>query len=179
MTDEDALRAEVAERRLAQARADARALAQHNDKLNVTLREARDQLLALREQVAALALPPQQFGIVVGLPEAGLADVHVGGRLVRAAVAPEVVAVERLGVGAGVLVNEALVVVAVTDHRPAGEVVRVRERLDATSALVRRSWRCCRTPRCRVGCTATSGRRWAIWSAPTAGRRCRGTSMRW
>ncbi|MBB1495907.1 proteasome ATPase [Propioniciclava sp. MC1595] len=136
MTDEVALRAEVAERRLAQARADARALAQHNDKLNVTLREARDQLLALREQVAALALPPQQFGIVVGLPEAGLADVHVGGRLVRAAVAPEVVAVERLGVGAGVLVNEALVVVAVTDHRPAGEVVRVRERLDATSALV-------------------------------------------
>ena len=136
MTDEDALRAEVAERRLAQARADARALAQHNDKLNVTLREARDQLLALREQVAALALPPQQFGIVVGLPEAGLADVHVGGRLVRAAVAVEVVAVERLGVGAGVLVNEALVVVAVTDHRPAGEVVRVRERLDATSALV-------------------------------------------
>ena len=91
MTDEDAMRAEVAERRLAQARADARALAQHNDKLNVTLREARDQLLALREQVAALALPPQQFGIVVGLPEAGLADVHVGGRLVRAAVAIDAV----------------------------------------------------------------------------------------
>ncbi len=136
MTDEDALRAEVAERRLAQARADARALAQHNDKLNATLRDARDQLVALREQVAALALPPQQFGIVAGLPEAGLADVHVGGRLVRAAVAPEVVEVARLAVGAGVLVNEALVVVAVVDHRSAGEIVRVRERLDEASALV-------------------------------------------
>lgn len=136
MTDEVALRAEVAERRLAQARADARALAQHNDKLNATLRDARDQLVALREQVAALALPPQQFGIVAGLPEAGLADVHVGGRLVRAAVAPEVVEVARLAVGAGVLVNEALVVVAVVDHRSAGEIVRVRERLDEASALV-------------------------------------------
>ena len=136
MTDDDARRLEVSERRLAQARTDARALAAHNDKLNATLREARDQLVALREQVAALALPPQQFGIVTGLPEAGLADVHVGGRLVRAAVAPEVVDVERLGVGAGVLVNEALVVVAVVDHRPAGEIVRVRERLDDDSVLV-------------------------------------------
>ena len=136
MTDELALRAEVAERRLQQARSDARALAQHNDRLNVTLREARDQLVALREQVAALALPPQQFGLVVGLPEAGLADVHVGGRLVRAAVAPEVVDVERLVVGAVVLVNEALVVVAVTDHRGAGEVVRLREVLEDGSALV-------------------------------------------
>ncbi|MDO5533923.1 MAG: proteasome ATPase [Propionibacteriaceae bacterium] len=136
MTDEDAHRLEMAERRLAQARTDARALAQHNDKLNAALREARSQLVALRDEVAALAVPPQQFGIVTGLPEAGLADVHVGGRLLRAAVAPEVVEVERLDVGAGVLVNEAHVVVAVVDHRGAGELVRVRERLDATSALV-------------------------------------------
>ncbi|TBT85431.1 proteasome ATPase [Propioniciclava sinopodophylli] len=136
MTDGDARRLEVAERRLAQARADARALAQHNDKLNATLRDARGQLVALREQVAALALPPQQFGVVLGLPEAGLADVHVGGRLLRAAVAPEVVDVERLDVGARVLVNEAHVAVAVVDHPPAGEIVRVRERLDATTALV-------------------------------------------
>ena len=129
-------RLEMAERRLAQARSDARALAQHNDKLNATLREARDQLLALREQVAVLALPPQQFGLVVGLPEAGLADVHVGGRWLRAAVAPEVVDLERLAVGAGVLVNEAHVVVGLAEHRPAGEVVRVREQLDGASALV-------------------------------------------
>ena len=50
----------------AQARADARALAQHNDKLNVTLREARDQLLALREQVAALAQQQFQQCVLLG-----------------------------------------------------------------------------------------------------------------
>ncbi|MFP5417418.1 MAG: proteasome ATPase [Actinomycetes bacterium] len=131
----DAQRLEQAERRLAQARADARALAQHNDRLNVTLREARDQLVALREQVAALAVPPQQFGVVVGMPGAGLADVFVGGRVMRAAIAPDLEP-GTLDVGAGVLVNEALVVVATCGHRPAGEVVRVRERIDEDSALV-------------------------------------------
>lgn len=133
--NDDAAR-ERAERQLAQARSDARALAQHNDRLNATLREARESLLALREQVAALAAPPQQFGLVVGLPEDGLVDVQVGGRLLRAAVSPEVVDAAQLATGASVLVNEAHVVVGVVPGRPAGDLVRVRERLDATSALV-------------------------------------------
>lgn len=46
---------ELAERRLANARADARSLAQANEKLNATLREARGSLVGLREQLEALS----------------------------------------------------------------------------------------------------------------------------
>ncbi len=49
--------AQIAERRLADARADARSLAQQNEKLNVTLREARESLLAMRAQLEALVEP--------------------------------------------------------------------------------------------------------------------------
>ncbi|QIK73538.1 hypothetical protein G7070_16285 [Propioniciclava coleopterorum] len=89
MSEEVARRLELTERRLAQARADARALAQQNDRLNVTLREARDQLGALREQVDALGAPPLQFGLVTALPADGVVDVSLGGRLLRAALAPD------------------------------------------------------------------------------------------
>ncbi len=133
----DAARAaEIAERRLAEARADARALAQHNDRLNATLREAREQLVALREQLDALAAPPQQLGVVTALPGDRLADVAVGGRLVRAQLTPQAADDPRLAVGATALVNDASVVVAVEGPRSGGDVVRVRERLDERTALV-------------------------------------------
>lgn len=45
---------EVNQQRLAEARSEARGLAQANEKLNTTLREARESLLALREQVQNL-----------------------------------------------------------------------------------------------------------------------------
>ena len=81
--------AELAERRLADARADARSLALQNEKLNATLREARESLLQLRAQLDALANPPQAHGVVIGVPEVGLADVSVGGRVLRVAVGPD------------------------------------------------------------------------------------------
>ncbi len=126
---------EVAERRLAEARADARALAQTNDKLNQTLREARDVIVALREELAALASPPLAFGTVVGLPGQGLADVVTQGRRLRVRVGAELVGAD-LAVGASVLLNEAQVLTGLADHPSAGEIVRVRERLSDTTALV-------------------------------------------
>ena len=120
---------ELADRRLAEARGDARAMASHNDRLNQTLREARDSLLALREQLDALASPPNAFALVVGLPGEGLADIASAGRILRVAVSPEAVADGPLTVGATVLLNEASRVVGRVEPARAGEVVRVRESL--------------------------------------------------
>ena len=117
--------AELAERRLADARADARSLAQQNEKLNATLREARESLLAVREQLESLSQPPQAHGVVIGVPESGLADVAVGGRVLRVAVAAE------LGVplqpGAPVLLNEAMMLVALGPPPAQLDVVVVRD----------------------------------------------------
>ena len=127
--------AELAERRLADARADARSLAQQNEKLNATLREARESLLALREQLAALSNPPEAHGLVVGLPREGLADVSVGGRTLRVAIAPELPAAS-LQVGSSVLLNEAMMLVELGPSPAQLDVVVVRDVLADGTLLV-------------------------------------------
>lgn len=129
--------AEVTERRLAEARSDARALAQTNEALNVTLREARDSLIALRAELEALGRPPASFGIVLAPPTPEVPetlDVSVSGRVLRVCVAPE--AAEGLAVGDAVLLNEALTVVGVAQRPAGGELVRVREALADGRLLV-------------------------------------------
>lgn len=135
MTQELSRRLELTERRLTQSRADARALAQQNDRLTTTLREARDQLGVLREQVDNLGTPPLQYGVVIGVQADQQVDVCLGGRLLRTALAPEAVAAQPQ-VGDRVMINEALVVVGRAEHRQAGELMHLRERLGAGAALV-------------------------------------------
>jgi len=117
---------ELTERRLAEARADARALAHTNEKLNATLRDARESLLAVREQLESLGRPPASFAIVVGLPGEDAVDVSASGRLLRVACVPDVSA-SGLRIGQRVLLNEAHTIVGVADDQPGGELVRVRE----------------------------------------------------
>lgn len=118
---------ELTERRLAEARSDARALAQTNEKLNVTLRQARESLLALREQLEALGRPPASHGTVVGRAGDEL-DVSVGGRLLRVACVPGLPP-DGLALGASVLLNEAMAVVGGAARPETGPVLRVREAL--------------------------------------------------
>ncbi|HOQ53069.1 MAG TPA: proteasome ATPase [Micropruina sp.] len=127
--------AELAERRLADARADARSLALQNEKLNATLREARESLLQLRAQLDALANPPQAHGVVIGVPEVGLADVSVGGRVLRVAVGPDVDP-GGLRPGAAVLLNEAMMLVANAPEAAQLDVVVVRDVLADGRLLV-------------------------------------------
>ncbi len=127
--------AELAERRLADARADARSLALQNEKLNATLREARESLLQLRAQLDALANPPQAHGVVIGVPEVGLADVSVGGRVLRVAVGPDVDP-DGLRPGAAVLLNEAMMLVANAPDAAQLDVVVVRDVLADGRLLV-------------------------------------------
>ena len=125
---------DLAERRLADARTDARGLAQTNEKLNATLGTARDSLVALRAELDALATPPSSFGLVLAVGE-GSADVATAGRTLRCAVSPEV-APEELVVGARVLLNEAMLVVATAGDTPSGETVRLVEVLPDGRLLV-------------------------------------------
>ncbi|MGV8907839.1 MAG: proteasome ATPase [Propionicimonas sp.] len=125
---------DLAERRLTDARTDARGLAQTNEKLNTTLGAARDSLVTLRAELDALATPPSSFGHVFAVGE-GTADIATGGRLLRCAVSPEVPA-EELLVGAQVLLNEAMMVVATAGETPAGETVRLVEVLPDGRLLV-------------------------------------------
>jgi proteasome-associated ATPase len=125
---------DVAERRLADARGDARTLAATNERLNATLTEARDSLVELRAQLDALGRPPSSFGLVLAVGDATV-DVATGGRVLRCALAPDLDPAG-LATGTRVLLNEALLVFAVADDLPAGETVRLVEVLADGRLLV-------------------------------------------
>ncbi len=125
---------DLADRRLADARADARALAQQNEKLNQTLREARDSLVSLKAQLDELARPPFAVATLLGLPEQGLADVSVGGRLLRVRTSPD--APNELSPGEAVLLNEAMMLVGRTGSAAASDLVVLREVLADGRLLV-------------------------------------------
>ena len=131
------------ERRLADARAEGRQVAAQNERLSLTLREARDRLVALKAQIDALGEPPVGFGVLERLlpPEPGaelrLAEIHTQGRKVRTAIAMEEIDEDVLVPGAQVLVNESLLVVGVVDGSTAGDIGVLKDLLpDGERAVV-------------------------------------------
>ena len=114
------------ERRLADARSDARTTAANNERLAATLREARDQIISLKNEVDRLAQPPASFGVFLGPAEEHTADIYTSGRKMRVSVSPDVDP-EALIPGKEVMVNEAMNVVDVLDFDEVGEVVLLKE----------------------------------------------------
>jgi proteasome-associated ATPase len=107
-----------------------------NERLATTLREARDQIVALKEEVDRLAQPPSGFGVFLNPCEDGTADVFTGGRKMRVNVSPNVEFSE-LRPGQEVVLNEALNVVIAQGYEKVGEVVMLKELLaDGERALV-------------------------------------------
>src|SRR5690606_27964479 len=106
-----------------------------NEKLTYTLREAREHIAALREEVDKLTQPPSAYGTLLGHNEDGTVDVFTGGRKVRVAIHPELADAE-IPRGAEVVLNESLNVVLARGADMTGEVVVFKERLDDTRALV-------------------------------------------
>ena len=107
-----------------------------NDRLIHTLREARDQIVALKEEVDRLAQPPTGFGTFLQLNDDGSVDVFTGGRKLRVNVSPAVEK-EALRKGQEVILNEAMNVVAALEFETTGEVVMLKELLaDGERALV-------------------------------------------
>jgi proteasome-associated ATPase len=146
------LEAEVADlrRRVADAPGSARALDQRlldtqrslaavtsqNERLAQTLREARDQIVTLKEEVDRLAQPPTGFGTFLQRNEDESVDVFTGGRKLRVNVSPSV-DLDHLSKGQEVMLNEALNVVAALEFEEVGEVVMFKEMLaDGERVLV-------------------------------------------
>lgn len=115
------------DRRMLALQAELQDLAESNRRLAATLREARDQIVALKAEVDRLAEPPNGFGILLARNDDGTADVTVQGRKVRVVVAP---GVGELVPGQEVLVNEAMNVVAGLAYERVGEVVMFKELLE-------------------------------------------------
>jgi len=117
------------EERLAEASASVAQLTERNAKLVETLREARSQLLALREEVDRLAQPPSGYGVFLSCFDDGSVDVFTSGRRMRVAVSPAV-EIPLLRRGQSVRLNEALTVVEAGSFESTGEVCMLREVLD-------------------------------------------------
>jgi proteasome-associated ATPase len=110
------------EERLADAQAQLASASGQNDRLVSTLKEARDQIVALKEEVERLAQPPSGYGVYLSTHEDGTIDVFTGGRKLRVTVSPAV-EVSELRRGQEVMLNEALNVVAALAFERQGDVV--------------------------------------------------------
>ncbi|ONM50342.1 proteasome ATPase [Nocardia donostiensis] len=100
-----------------------------NTKLMDTLKEARQQLVALREEVDRLGQPPSGYGVLIGVYEDQTVDVFTSGRKMRLTCSPNI-DTETLEYGQTVRLNEALTVVEAGHFDAVGEIGTLREVLD-------------------------------------------------
>jgi proteasome-associated ATPase len=107
-----------------------------NAKLMDTLKEARQQLLALREEVDRLGQPPSGYGVLLDVQDDDTVDVFTSGRKMRLTCSPNL-AVSEMKKGQTVRLNEALTVVEAGNFEAVGEISTLREVLaDGHRALV-------------------------------------------
>ncbi len=116
----------VVEDRLAEAQSRLAGVVSQNDKLVATLREARDQIVTLKEEVDRLAQPPNGYGVFLEAKHDGTVDIFAQGRKIRVVLSPNV-PVESLRRGQEVMLNEAMNVVEAFDFERLGEVVQIKE----------------------------------------------------
>ena len=113
----------------------AHAVAQ-NEKLSYTLRESREHIASLRDEVEKLTQPPSGYGVIVGKNEDKTVDILTSGRKMRVTVHPEI-DFESLERGAEVVLNESFNVVKARMPEAIGEVVHLKEVLeDGVRAVV-------------------------------------------
>ena len=111
-------------------------LAARNTKLMDTLKDARQQLLALREEVDRLGQPPSGYGVLLDVQEDDTVDVFTSGRKMRLTCSPNI-DTKVLKKGQTVRLNEALTVVEAGSFEAVGEISTLREVLaDGHRAMV-------------------------------------------
>ncbi len=103
-----------------------------NERLSATLREAREHIAALREEVEKLTMPPSAYGTYLGANDDGTVDIFTAGRKMRVSVHPEV-DVDAIERGQEVALNESLNVVLAR----AADVSRARSSSSRSSSRAR------------------------------------------
>ncbi len=122
-------RVRTLEERLLETKGQLAQAVSQNEKLTYTLREAREHIAALRDEVDKLTQPPSAYGTLLGVNDDGTVDVFSGGRKMRVSVHPDLGA-DDLVRGAEVVLNESLNVVMARGPEVTGEVVTFKESLD-------------------------------------------------
>ena len=120
-------RVRTLEERLSETRGRLSQAVSQNEKLTTMLRDAREHIGTLRNEVEKLTQPPSGYGTVLGANSDGTVDVRSGGRKMRVAVHPEVSA--ELRVGDQVVLNESLSAVMARRPDRTGEVATVKDLL--------------------------------------------------
>ncbi|MFJ8442026.1 proteasome ATPase [Kitasatospora griseola] len=119
----------VLEERIVELQTNLAGVTAQNERLVATLREARDQIVALKEEVDRLAQPPAGFGVFLEKNEDGTADIFTGGRKLRVNVSPSI-ELDELRRGQELMLNEALNVVEAMEFERIGEIVTLKEVLE-------------------------------------------------
>jgi len=122
-------RVRTLEERLLETKGQLAQAVSQNEKLSYTLREARDHIAALRDEVDKLTQPPAAYATLLGQNDDGTVDVQAAGRKMRVEVAPSLESAE-LASGAEVVLNEAYNVVMVRRPERSGEIVTFKEVFD-------------------------------------------------
>lgn len=136
MADDTSARLRALEERLLEAKGQLATAKAQNEKLSYALREARDHVASLREEVEKLTQPPSAYGVVVGTNDDGTVDVLTNSRKMRVSLHPDI-DVNSLERGSEVVLNESLNVVLARAAEPTGEVVSLKEVLeDGVRAIV-------------------------------------------
>ena len=111
----------------------ARAMSQ-NERLASTLREARERIAGLREEVEKLTSPPSGYGTVLGTNDDGTIDIYTSGRKMRVEAHPDLE--EKLDRGTEVVLNEAMNVVMARPSITGGSIVTIVELIDEHRCVV-------------------------------------------
>jgi proteasome-associated ATPase len=122
-------RVRTLEERLLETKGQLQQALSQNERLTYTLRDAREHIASLREEVDKLTQPPSAYGTFLRCNEDGTADVFSGGRKMRVSLHPGIDAKE-LRRGQEVVLNESLNVVMARGSDLSGEVVSLKELLE-------------------------------------------------
>ncbi len=109
-------------------------LSTRNKKLDYTLREVREQVVALRDDLEKLRQPPAEYATVLKVNDDESVDILCRGRKLR--VTANHSEVGPLWRGMEVLLNESLNIVASKDVETTGEIVTLKEMLSDGRAVV-------------------------------------------
>jgi proteasome-associated ATPase len=109
--------------------------AQQNERLVQALHQAKEQVATLKEEVDKLSAPPSSYGIFAEANPDGTATIYTAGRKLKVHLHPALNPAT-LRKGQELILNEALNVVEAKAFDIQGEVVRLKDRLDARRAVV-------------------------------------------